>query len=107
MADLLLPCPFCGSQASWQDDPLPSGLRYGIGCSNMRCTLWKGYGVKLFETEAEAVSAWNTRSPMPTYDTGCLCDMCARGCNEGRVIHVGQGAYSACERFLEDESDRI
>ena len=30
-----------------------------------------------------------------------LCDMCANDCDERRVIHIGQGAYSVCERWKE------
>lgn len=32
-----------------------------------------------------------------------LCDMCANDCDERRVIHIGQGAYSVCERWEEAE----
>lgn len=62
MNDDLLCCPFCGQPARWQDDPLPSGLRYGVGCSNEGCLVWTGYGVKLFKTEQEAIDAWNERA---------------------------------------------
>ena len=34
-----------------------------------------------------------------------LCDMCANECDERRVIHIGQGAYSVCERWKEGGDD--
>lgn len=35
-----------------------------------------------------------------------LCDMCANDCDERKVIRVGQGAYSVCERWREADDDR-
>ena len=50
----LLPCPFCGGEASKR---LFYGGRYGVYCDS--CSSRVG---GLFETEAEAVAAWNTRA---------------------------------------------
>lgn len=39
----------------------------------------------------------------PDETTDYLCDMCANDCDERRIIKVGQGAYSVCERWVEAE----
>lgn len=50
----LLPCPFCGGEASRR---LFYGARYGVYCDE--CDARVG---GLFNTEAEAIEAWNTRT---------------------------------------------
>ena len=69
MADLL-ECPFCGGGASiFSIEPRlyrPSrNGKYAVACYN--CGIYLGYdedyGCK-FDTEEEAIKAWNTRKPM-------------------------------------------
>lgn len=60
----LLPCPFCGGEARVIDDA-PSHDHspwFGIGCASPYCIAFTGYGVKLFDTKAEAIAAWNRRA---------------------------------------------
>lgn len=55
MSNELKPCPFCGGKATlWQD--LTADRQFHILCG---C----GGRVGWFETEEEAIRAWNTRTP--------------------------------------------
>lgn len=60
--DKLLPCPFCGSEdvsineAYWDCH----GARYEASCNNPQCAVHP-YS-DLYDTEAEAAEAWNTRA---------------------------------------------
>ena len=56
MNDELLPCPFCGKPARIQTY---ANERKAIVCDNMYCPCFMNGN--LFDTEAEAVTAWNTR----------------------------------------------
>ena len=63
MADnALKPCPFCGydlvlvHETDWSDPPT-----WSVHCVNKDCPL---HGAKL--TRADAVAAWNARTPAPT-----------------------------------------
>lgn len=46
------------------------GEPYGIGCSNEECVAYVGYGTRLFDTEAEAIAAWNRRAVEATLGRG-------------------------------------
>lgn len=68
MTDKLLPCPFCGGEArvfelTWTDGlGVPHDFKhpyYRIVCQN-GCHTLKGD----YDTEAEAIAAWNTRAAM-------------------------------------------
>lgn len=55
----LLPCPFCGGEASMSDDPNHS-TAWEVGCYDPDCpaqpNVWQ-------VTKAEAIAAWNRRHP--------------------------------------------
>lgn len=68
----LLPCPFCGGEANirpmydvigWtkEDEPIEK-LRYVAECENEDC--WSNPVTNPFDTEQQAIEAWNTRKPM-------------------------------------------
>ena len=52
--ELLLCCPFCGGEAH-TTETARYGRRYGVACL---C----GASMRFFDTEAEAIAAWNTRA---------------------------------------------
>lgn len=55
--DELKPCPFCGGEAeTLTADSMNGGYLFGIMCNDCRS---RG---DVYDTEAEAVAAWNTRS---------------------------------------------
>lgn len=58
----LLPCPFCGGEASVIDHHNDDGS-VSVGCDNDTCLGFSGLGW-LYKTEAEAIAAWNTRATL-------------------------------------------
>lgn len=62
MTDELKPCPFCGGEAK-----VLSGVPDGVFVQHI-CG-WEGFASEMFgyrcSTEAEAIVAWNRRSPDP------------------------------------------
>ncbi len=58
----LLPCPFCGGEANIIDHHNDDGS-VSVGCNNDTCLGFSGLGW-LYKTEAEAISAWNTRAEL-------------------------------------------
>lgn len=53
----LLPCPFCGGEAeTLTAESIHGGYLFGIMCNDCRS---RG---DVYDTEAEAIEAWNTRS---------------------------------------------
>lgn len=52
-SDKLLPCPFCGGEAKWSN-----ALHNYIECKEC------GFETIWYDTEAEAITIWNTRKPM-------------------------------------------
>ena len=67
----LLPCPFCGGEAH----TLLDIDKYAVGCDNDICLGFIGLSW-LYDTEAEAIAAWNTRAELgsePPYDELLRC----------------------------------
>lgn len=65
MATELKPCPFCGGEAKIRDFSTPDlEPEIGVFCTNCRGQTF------VYETEAEAIEAWNRR-PAKT-----PCDLC-------------------------------
>ena len=61
MGEELRTCPFCGGGATFEH--LENG-RWSIGCEDDECI---GFvSTTTFARRAEAIAAWNTRSPQPT-----------------------------------------
>lgn len=68
--DALLPCPFCGGCARRVKHS--AGLQgttgydqwHGVSCAS--CNACVGASDRRFCTPAEAIAAWNTRTPQPT-----------------------------------------
>ncbi len=59
----LLPCPFCGGEASIEESELLGDIRKSAGCSTEGC---QGYQSTItFSTKREATNAWNSRNPKP------------------------------------------
>lgn len=77
----LLPCPFCGGEASKR---LFYGTRYGVYCDE--CDARVG---GLFLTEAEAVAAWNARAER-------TCELVR--CRDCKWLSVYEGdSYCECD----------
>lgn len=61
----LLPCPFCGVEAEVHqayDIDTDEVDGYFVMCRNKNCTAWPETAE--YQTEAEAIAAWNTRAAM-------------------------------------------
>ena len=66
----ILPCPICGSDGRivWWASPkeMFEIRRWITSCSSQRCILWHEAGsTRCFESQEEAILAWNTRVPSP------------------------------------------
>lgn len=61
MAEMLKPCPFCGSEAVTVEEYRPGGMVWQVGCSNRFCYAYynKSY---LYETRRAATASWNRRA---------------------------------------------
>lgn len=61
----LLPCPFCGGEAEMLTaESMHGGNLYGVMCNCCACR------TDVFDNEAEAIAAWNTRAERTCRDTG-------------------------------------
>lgn len=76
----LLPCPFCGGEARTMKQ-----YRWWVFCPECMCDLgFEGmdengcYGH--YDTEAEAIEAWNTRAERTCHDDGDPRDFCCSEC---------------------------
>ena len=63
-SDTLLPCPFCGGEATHS---LGAGERLyrTVGCNNDDCDMPRMWWEREDKSEAEAITAWNTRHKQP------------------------------------------
>lgn len=65
----LLPCPFCGGEAeTLTAESMNGGYLFGIMCNDCRS---RG---DVYDNEAEAIAAWNTRAEMNYEDALILLD---------------------------------
>ena len=63
----LLPCPFCGGEAeTLTAESTHGGYLYGIMCSDCRS---RG---DVYDTEAEAIAAWNSRADYYGYEQAAI-----------------------------------
>ena len=67
----LKPCPFCGGVAQMGINKESTVREYFVGCMNCHIRLYK-IGYKRFYTEAEAITAWNTRSHYYGYEQAAI-----------------------------------
>lgn len=63
----LKPCPFCGGEAeTLTADSMHGGYLFGIMCNDCRS---RG---DVYDTEAEAIEAWNTRAEYHGYEQAAI-----------------------------------
>ena len=65
MANELKPCPFCGGEAITGSQELGDchiGIYFGVGCETTDCFAEFDIGECWYDTEQEAIIAWNTRA---------------------------------------------
>ena len=56
MNNKLKPCPFCGAEAEVHKNVFAEGTVYTVECISCSC------GLDWFDTEEEAIEAWNRRA---------------------------------------------
>ena len=98
MSDELKPCPFCGGKAYIHehytfggyvpnDYPHNEPLGYAIGCGKYDCRGKRENTGFMYDTEAQAIAAWNTRAERtckPTEEDCCpICGEDLVKCNVG------------------------
>lgn len=59
--DELKPCPFCGKAPTPDFSVIDGEAAYHFHCQNAECPAWPNVSG---ETEEDAITAWNTRSPV-------------------------------------------
>lgn len=81
----LKPCPFCGGEASPLIKPFIGADGSGLVIECDRCWCSTGY----YETEAEAIEAWNTRAD-PEFGVVAMTEenMAAHGWVQERTGHI-------------------
>lgn len=93
----LLPCPFCGTSAmlhKYTDDVV--GTVYGVMCDKTRPGHCSAGLSQAFDSEADAIAAWNRR-PQPTEEEvaeACDAFLASLGQTSGAVIEYnGMGEH--------------
>ena len=71
MSETLLPCPFCGGEAMTLTDSHVIAVKTSVGCQDDECRGFIGLSW-LYDTEAEAIAAWNTRSDYYGYEQAAI-----------------------------------
>lgn len=93
--DELKPCPFCGGEAEMLTaESMNGGYLFGIMCNDCRS---RG---DVYDTEAEAIEAWNTRAErtchfIENYGEGCW----SKEHRDGKCSICGEemkGRYNYC-----------
>jgi len=60
----LLPCPFCGGEADYEEIKCPNGkINWSIGCPNGAADCTGYQSLQEFARKTEAAAAWNRRAP--------------------------------------------
>jgi len=107
----LKPCPFCGGEAeivaldAWYKNPF-----VGIGCSKCPAILAEYGEYKRFNTEAEAIAAWNARAERKPTDAVCKfaeryewriaeLESLVRDMRTVIAVHEGDYGYEAGKHF--------
>ena len=98
----LLPCPFCGGEAQKSVHAF-----WHVGCQDKGCSGYEVY-LKNYDTEAEAIAAWNARAERGTLTADDIRGLIERHSDEsggnGRDFH--NGAYVAIADELNARAER-
>lgn len=79
----LLPCPFCGGEAEMLTaESMNGGYLFGIMCNDCRS---RG---DVYDTEAEAIAAWNTRADFNGYEQAAIEAWSSVKAYQERTCHV-------------------
>lgn len=104
MTNELKPCPFCGGEAHVVEG-MYSSYQEGYAVRCRHCALTLGASGRLgecyewsccYETEAEAIEAWNTRAERTCHEV--LVDKHWRGCSECSYKWEFMYGIGKCER---------
>jgi hypothetical protein len=109
VSGVLKPCPFCGGETKLRDyGEIPGyDFRYGtvVGHdSDCPLSAWDGY---LYETEAQAIAAWNTRPEDRTASTDELVAGLERARGVLRDYITASGEMDDADRALLADLDTL
>ena len=71
----LLPCPFCGGEATLEEIPSPvGGVSFTVGCNSDEDGTCMSYqSLTTFSLRSDAIKAWNKRKGENKYGLTLLC----------------------------------